>query len=317
MTCPPGHSAGARTGLPDLRWMTLDRLRAFVAAVDAGTMSRAAAQMYVSQPAFSQRIGALEDVLGVRLLQRGRHGVSVTVEGAVLYSAARSVLDGMVEVEERVRQLEGGVRGRVHVGAAVSIGSYLVAPHLYAFRKSDPAVEVTLLLRAQGEVEGAVVRGEVDAACLFGIPEPQAPLTVAGVGEIEFVPVVGPGQKWDAGLVMLDESEPARRLVQRGLDEAGLGGLPVLFSAEQPEAVKRYLRTRPGFALLPEPGVCEEVRRGALCRVSADAPVVRVSVSVVYSLAEPTDMIRRVVSCLVAAVSGEPLEPGPGLVDAG
>ncbi|MGV9360424.1 MULTISPECIES: LysR family transcriptional regulator [unclassified Amycolatopsis] len=72
--------------------MEIRELRAFVAVVEAGAMSKAARQLHVSQPALSQTITALERRLGVRLLVRTSTGVQVTDAGTTLLGEARAVL---------------------------------------------------------------------------------------------------------------------------------------------------------------------------------------------------------------------------------
>ncbi|MHB1343174.1 MAG: LysR family transcriptional regulator [Thermoleophilia bacterium] len=307
---------GGGVPAPDYRWMTLDRLRAFVVAVAAGTLSGAAREMYVSQPALSQRIFALEESLGTRLLERGPRGVTPTPEGAAFHAAAVSVLEGMEEVEERVRQWIAGERGHVRVAATVSLGSYLLAPSLYGFRAAHPAIDVTLLVRSEREVEEAVALGDVAVSCTFGDPSRPAPATTAEAGAVELVPVCGSSQPWDAGVVALDESCATAERVECLLEESGLGALPVLFRADQPEAVKRYLMSRPGFAFLPEPAVRSEVRSGMLRSLVLVVPSVRVPVLVSCTSAPPPDFVRLVFESVVEAVSGGLRGDGCRSVDA-
>ncbi len=92
--------------------MEIRELRAFVAVVEAGAMSKAARQLHVSQPALSQTITALERRLGVRLLVRTSTGVQVTDAGTTLLGEARAVLarhDQALAAMARHTEAGGGV----------------------------------------------------------------------------------------------------------------------------------------------------------------------------------------------------------------
>ena len=81
----------------------LAELRAFCAAVDLGSIGKAARLMQVSQPALSKRLQALEAVAGTKLLDRSTRGVTVTATGAQLYATARRLLTSADAVESLMR----------------------------------------------------------------------------------------------------------------------------------------------------------------------------------------------------------------------
>lgn len=86
----------------------LAELRAFCAAVELGSVGRAARMLHVSQPALSRRLHVLEALADVRLLERSRRGVLPTPAGTRLYLAARRVL----AEEEAIESLLGGALAR-------------------------------------------------------------------------------------------------------------------------------------------------------------------------------------------------------------
>ena len=85
-----------------VRGPELAELRAFCAAVDLGSLGRAARVLHVSQPALSKRLRVLETLAGARLLERSHLGVSPTPTGGRLYVAARRVLAENEAVEELI-----------------------------------------------------------------------------------------------------------------------------------------------------------------------------------------------------------------------
>jgi len=122
----------------------LRQLRYFVAIVEEGSLSRAAARLHVSQPPLSTQIKALEDELGVQLLLRGNRGVSPTAAGKVFYEDVRVLLARLDQARQRARQVHEGEVGVLAVGF-VSIADYsILPPTLKRFRGRAPGVEVQL-----------------------------------------------------------------------------------------------------------------------------------------------------------------------------
>src|SRR5271165_7627840 len=95
--------------------LELRHLRYLVAVADAGTFTRAAEQLFISQPTLSQQIGRLEQLVGTPLLVRGRDGVRLTAAGAVLLDAARDVLAAVDHAVSQTRQAAGLGRPRLRV----------------------------------------------------------------------------------------------------------------------------------------------------------------------------------------------------------
>lgn len=124
--------------------MELRQLRYFAAIVEEGSLSRAAQRLHVSQPPLSTHLKALEQELGVTLLERGNRGVTPTAAGAVYYEEVRAVLTRLEQARGRALQVHRGDVGTLSVGF-VSIADYsLLPPALKQFRSRYPLVEVQL-----------------------------------------------------------------------------------------------------------------------------------------------------------------------------
>jgi DNA-binding transcriptional LysR family regulator len=87
--------------------LELRHLRYFAAVADAGTFTHAAERLFIAQPTLSQQIRQLEQILGTRLLHRGREGVQLTAAGSVLLDAARDVLSRVDHAVSQTRQAAG------------------------------------------------------------------------------------------------------------------------------------------------------------------------------------------------------------------
>jgi len=121
------------------------QLRAFVATVKLGTLSRAAESLFLSQPSISLQIKALERELGTRLLERTRRRITVTDAGEILYDLARPLIEGMDTLDRDFHARTRGVQaGKLTVAAGTSTIHYLLPDIVHAYREQYPAVQLQL-----------------------------------------------------------------------------------------------------------------------------------------------------------------------------
>ena len=124
--------------------MELRHLRYFVAAAEELNFSRAARRVHVSQPPLSRQIALLEQEMGVRLFERGKHGVQLTTAGAAFLDDARGVLAGAGAAVSSAQRAARGEIGRLSIGFVAS-ASYALLPHvLREFRLRHPDVKLVL-----------------------------------------------------------------------------------------------------------------------------------------------------------------------------
>ncbi len=124
--------------------MELRQLRYFAAIAEAGSFSRAAERLHISQPPLSTQIQGLEDELGVRLFDRTNRGVTLTAAGSVFYEETRAVLARLEHAKRKALRAGSGDIGLLSVGF-VSIADYgILPPALKRFRAGFPLAEVQL-----------------------------------------------------------------------------------------------------------------------------------------------------------------------------
>ena len=159
----------------------LKPLRAFCQVARLGSVSRAAEALYLSQPAITLQLQALERELGVRLFERTGRRLTPTREGDALYELARPLVEGIDALPAAFReQIRGLDSGELHVAAGSSTILYLLLKIVEAYRKAHP--EVRLILH---NVTGAggldqLRKDEVDLAVGSMLEVP---------GDIDYAPV--------------------------------------------------------------------------------------------------------------------------------
>ena len=123
----------------------IKQLRAFCHVARLGSVSRAAEALYLSQPAVSLQLGALERELEVRLFDRIGRRLSMTREGEALYELARPLVDGVDSIDGEFRsRLKGMDAGELNIAAGSSTILYLLPSLVAAFREAHPDVQLKL-----------------------------------------------------------------------------------------------------------------------------------------------------------------------------
>jgi LysR family transcriptional regulator, putative pyruvate carboxylase regulator len=123
----------------------LKQLRAFCHAARLGSVTRAAEALFLSQPAVSLQLGALESEMGVSLFERLGRRLALTREGELLYEIARPLIDGIDGLDGEFRnRLKGLDAGELNIAAGSSTILYLLPPLVQAFRERYPEVQLKL-----------------------------------------------------------------------------------------------------------------------------------------------------------------------------
>lgn len=123
----------------------LKPLRAFCQVARLGSISRAAEALFLSQPAVTLQVQALERELGQPLFERIGRRFSLTREGQLLYELARPLVEGLDGLDAEFRnRIKGLQAGELHVAAGTSTILYLLPPLVQAFREQHPEVQLVL-----------------------------------------------------------------------------------------------------------------------------------------------------------------------------
>lgn len=140
-------------------------MQLFVRIVDSGSFSAVAREMGMIQPTVSKQLTALEELLGVRLLNRSTRKLSLTEAGRVYYDRCKRILDEVQEMDSSVADLQNRPTGLLRVNAPVAFGQLYMAPILFDFRRRYPGLAVDLSLNDR-YVD--VVQEGIDVAIRFG-----------------------------------------------------------------------------------------------------------------------------------------------------
>lgn len=125
---------------------TLRSLQCFVRAVELGSLSAVAREQHTTQSNVSKIVAALEDDLGVRLLERSTASLSPTMPGRRFYERARGVLEEYADAVADVRGETAAASGLLRINAPVALGQFCLNAYVQDFLQQYPGIEVELIL---------------------------------------------------------------------------------------------------------------------------------------------------------------------------
>jgi len=163
-------------------------LRSFVRTVERGSITAAARDLKMSQPAVTKHLKRLEGHVGARLLERSSRLLRLTPQGQALFEASRSALASIESALEGVRRDMGAIDGCIRVHAPSCIGAKHLHPIVIAFQAKHPAVAVELILENRSV---DLIHENYDLAIKYGQPEGQS-LIIRRLGLVRRVLVAAP-----------------------------------------------------------------------------------------------------------------------------
>ena len=147
-------------------FLNLHQLRVFCTVVEEGAFRRAAEKLYLSQPSVSQHIASLEKDYSVHLFLRKGRTISLTPEGRALHILASDLLRRADEIPERFRDMQTLSTGRLEMGASSFTGAYILPGALAAFRRSFPAISLSVRSGNAQEILADLKKGRVELVLL-------------------------------------------------------------------------------------------------------------------------------------------------------
>ena len=144
----------------------IDRISAFLAVVEEGSVNRAAVRLRITQPALSRQMKLLESEIGGRLLERETSGVKPTGLGHALIKAMRPVLASYETALAGVRRHARGLRAELRVGYLISAAQALLTPALARLRQAHPGLKLQLHDMSPRQQLHALRAGELDVALI-------------------------------------------------------------------------------------------------------------------------------------------------------
>jgi DNA-binding transcriptional LysR family regulator len=254
--------------------MHLAQVEGFLEVARRSNLSRAAETLFITQPALTARLRALEAEVGSPLFRRGRRGMVLTDAGRAFLPYAERAVRALQDGTSAIERLP--LTDELVLGAAPAISTYVLPQLLVRFEAANPAVRLSVRTGHSEEILDMVVRGDVQIGLARELHHPA--LETMGLYEDELVLVVEPGHPLarhhrvtidrvrDARLILFDRTSSYYDLTNALFRPAGSPPRGVL-ELDHIDAAKQMVLAGLGVALLPTTAVARELRSGTLRRI--------------------------------------------------
>src|ERR1700734_1539440 len=251
------------------------RLVVFRAVAEQRSFRKAAEELYLTQPAVSLQIKALEEDLGAQLFDRSGAEVRLTAAGEVLLEQAGQSHELLDQAEHEIAAMGGEQAGRLTLGASTTIAQY-VLPHLLGeFRVKHPRVHPTLMSGNTEHIVDAVKEQKIALVFIEGPPRTRDVRTEPFLRD-ELLLIVPAAHEWAeqaiisaseiaaAPLLMRERGSGTRGIVEMALEQHGIKrkSLQVVMELDSTEAIKSAVEAGLGVGFVSRWAIAKDLRLG-------------------------------------------------------
>jgi LysR family transcriptional regulator, transcriptional activator of the cysJI operon len=251
------------------------RMVVFRAVAEQLSFRRAAEELYLTQPAVSLQVKALEEDLGVQLFDRTGARVALTAAGERLLSYARRAATLAAEAEQEVTALGGEHAGTLALGASTTIAQYVLPRLVAEFHRRHPRVQVTLISGNTEQVVAALEQQQIALGMIEG-PAHSRDVKTEPLLEDELVLIVPAAHEWAerrtvtcaelaaAPLLMRERGSGTRQVVEQALSREGIrrSSLNIVMELDSTEAIKSAVEAGLGAGFVSRWALAKDQRAG-------------------------------------------------------
>ena len=265
----------------------LSQYRIFYEVARCGNISRAAKELYISQPAISKAIGKLEESLGTRLFLRNSRGVQLTPEGNVLFQHVSDAFDSLSRGEKELKRIHDFHIGQLKIGVSNTLCKYVLLPYLKSFVEKYPHVNITIESQSTAHTLEMLEARKIDIG-LVAEPRARRGLNFTPVMEIHDGFVCTPAYMENltlregpapdifktGNIMLLDRSNMSRKHLDTYLSDRDIEVNQLLEVTDMALLIE-FARIGLGIACVILDFVSDDLKTGTLMEVPLDAPIPR------------------------------------------
>jgi LysR family transcriptional regulator, transcriptional activator of the cysJI operon len=253
------------------------RLKVFRAVAEQLSFRRAGELLYLSQPAVTLQVKALEEDLGVPLFDRTGPHVALTPAGKILLRYVCQIDQLLGETEQAIAELAGNAAGELRIGVSTTIAQYVLPRMLGEFHREYPQVHLSVHSGNTEEIVTALEGQKVSLGLIEG-PTRRRDVHAEPFLDDELVLMVPASHEWahgspiqvkqlaDVPLLMREQGSGTRRVVEIALEKAGLKlkSLKIAMDLDSTEAIKSAVEAGLGIGFASRWATYKEVEMGTL-----------------------------------------------------
>ena len=261
--------------------VNLELYRVFYTVARCGSLTKAAEELYISQPAVSQAVKQLENQLGTSLFNRMHKGMELSKQGGeLIYADVERALQLLSGVEDKLSELKQSATGTLRIGASETIFQYILADKIVAYNKQYPQVKIDLISDVSPKIIELLKTDHCDVGFLnLPIEEDEGIRLNASVALLNDVFVAGEAFSelkdkeltvWDLQkypLLMLEQNTVARAAINHYAESLGAVLRPAVEVGSW-DFMKRLVTDGMGIGCLPREYAQRRLRDGELFEVN-------------------------------------------------
>nr|WP_321452827.1 LysR substrate-binding domain-containing protein [uncultured Carboxylicivirga sp.] len=257
------------------------RDKVFLSVAENLSFSKAADELFISQPAITKHIKELERRLNITLFDRKGNKIYLTEAGKLTYSHLKKIEQQYRELEFEIGRLNDTFMGELKIGASSTISQYLLPKAMASFHKRYPQIELYLSNGNSFEMEQLLIKNEIDMALVENASS-QSNIKYMPFMDDELIVVTGSESIYakqksisladfkEIPLVLREKGSGTLDVIKKALqsNEVNIENLNTLIHLGSTEAIKNFLKDFDGIAVLSDKAVTTEIYLNQLVQVS-------------------------------------------------
>jgi DNA-binding transcriptional LysR family regulator len=272
--------------------VNLNQLRAFYLAAREKSITKAAEALFVTQPAVTMQIRALEQSLSLKLLRKRGKSIELTDVGEGLYGYAKRIFEIVEEMEYVVKGYADLSQGSLTIGTTRSFARHLMPGLLSRFQERFPGVRVYLRVGSSQEIADGVMEFKYDLGVICRLPFPSR-LRVLPFTKEQFCLVTSPHHRFagrekvsvdelrNEPIIIRESGSGSRHAILSFFEAYGVRP-SVLVEAGSVEFIKEYIIKGRGISFLYMPEVRLEMKLGLLVSVSLAEGAIFINTDIIF-----------------------------------
>mgnify|MGYP005849232997 CR=1 FL=1 len=254
--------------------ISLNSILVFHEVAKQRSFSRAAEELYISQPAVSKHIRELEQKMGIGLIRRGRGGFHLTDAGEILFKHTHKISSHLLEIENALGVLKKDLHGVLKIGTTESYAKCLMPKLLSGFQASHPSIKITLEVGNSEEIEKSLLDYKNDLG-LIGAIKASSKFELVPFLKEELVLIVSPdhplgkrkvvslGEIKEYPFIIRAKGSTTRRILLHAFEEFDMHP-SLLIEAGSSEFIKEWVSEGKGVSVVVKRLGEDEEKRGMI-----------------------------------------------------
>ncbi|MFV0527948.1 MAG: LysR family transcriptional regulator [Lachnospiraceae bacterium] len=272
----------------------LNAYRTFLSVCQYGSISKAAKELYISQPAISKSIMKLETALEVTLFTRNSRGVTLTPEGELLYSHVKSAFEQIHDAESQIRLMNQFGMKPLRIGVSTSLCKHVLLPYLNQYLLDNPMTRIVIDSQSSQQTLQMLEDDKIDVG-LIGSTTVRSPFGFRKIRDIHDIfaakpsyleqllhyPANAKSPYQNAVLLMLDQNNLTRQYIDSILPKEALV-FSQLLEVTSMDLLIEFCKVGLGIGCLIQEFVTEELADGSLTQVPLSDEILPRQIGFVY-----------------------------------